>query len=320
ADFRILLKLNFIEHQFKEAKNVGKLRKYLHQVVCSQIEEKSNWFKECNLERYHVQSEHIDVVILLNVSLSETGSGILSDLRSHNIRSFTTNRHLSVIFGQCASAVDIAEEEMRGVAKKCHTYKQPTILLFLDFQSAFDSVDRSVLLDKLAHRGTPRKVREHNKAFLFSHFRTCEFKSQLLSDKLRDRAKDLTVTAEELLEFDTLSVVQASMTMVSTLPATSLDHNEYWNLPLKSVIDLIGNPGVCEANFKLPIYVDLGELCSVLNPVILVIIHPGAHRCLLRLQQKVWASNVKRDERINKHLINRLKLTFFVILRRFRSA
>ncbi|OON20781.1 hypothetical protein X801_03331, partial [Opisthorchis viverrini] len=218
ADFRILLKLNFIEHQFKEAKNVGKLRKYLHQVVCSQIEEKSNWFKECNLERYHVQSEHIDVVILLNVSLSETGSGILSDLRSHNIRSFTTNRHLSVIFGQCASAVDIAEEEMRGgVFAVCLSFSFPVILL---------------------------------------------------SDKLRDRAKDLTVTAEELLEFDTLSVVQASMTMVSTLPATSLDHNEYWNLPLKSVIDLIGNPGVCEANFKLPIYVDLGELCSVLNPVI----------------------------------------------------
>ena len=38
-----------------------------------------------------------------------------------------------------------------------HTYKRPTILVFLDFQGAFDSVDRSVLLDTLAHQGMPRK-------------------------------------------------------------------------------------------------------------------------------------------------------------------
>ncbi|GAA53057.1 coiled-coil domain-containing protein 108, partial [Clonorchis sinensis] len=38
------------------------------------------------------------------------------------------------------------------VLEQRHTYKQPTMLVFLDFQSAFDSVDRSVLLDTLAHQ------------------------------------------------------------------------------------------------------------------------------------------------------------------------
>ena len=46
---------------------------------------------------------------------------------------------------------------LRQVLEQRHTYKRPTILVFLDFQGAFDSVDRSVLLDTLAHQGMPRK-------------------------------------------------------------------------------------------------------------------------------------------------------------------
>ncbi|KER22743.1 hypothetical protein T265_09227 [Opisthorchis viverrini] len=38
-----------------------------------------------------------------------------------------------------------------------HTCKRSTILVFLDFNDAFDSIDRPVLLDKLAHQGMLRK-------------------------------------------------------------------------------------------------------------------------------------------------------------------
>ncbi|KER29169.1 hypothetical protein T265_04173 [Opisthorchis viverrini] len=45
---------------------------------------------------------------------------------------------------------------LRQVLEQRHTYKRPTILVFLDFRGAFDSVDRSVLLETLAHQGMPR--------------------------------------------------------------------------------------------------------------------------------------------------------------------
>ncbi|TGZ56917.1 hypothetical protein CRM22_010064 [Opisthorchis felineus] len=253
ADFRILLKLNFIEHQFREAKYTGELKTYLQQTACSQIEEKSSWFKQCNLERFHIQNEHVDVVILLNVSLSETGSGILGALRSHNVKSFTANRHLSVIFGNCVSAVDIAEEEMRGAPRHVVSNSEGHFEIQTRpqmFTVATPILGQSANLKNFASYKSPWE------AMMF----------QELSDRLRDKVRDLTVTAEELLVFDTLSVVQASMTAMSLLPATSLDHNEYWNLPLKSVTDLIGNPGVCEANFKLPIYVDLAFTLGILAP------------------------------------------------------
>ncbi|GAA50913.1 hypothetical protein CLF_105217, partial [Clonorchis sinensis] len=256
-DFRILLKLNFIEHQFREAKDTGNLKTYLQQAVCSQIEEKSSWFKQCSLERFHLQSEHVDVVILLKVSLSETGYDVLGNLRSHNVRSFTTNRHLSVIFGHCASAVDIAEEEMRG----------GEILVGFGVNRMYrnareaDGLEASVYIEDFKQKDVIALLPLEASESILS-------KRQKLSDKLRDKVRDLTVTAEELLVFDTLSVVQASMTMVSLLPATSLDHKEYWNLPLKSVIDLIGNPGLCEANFKLPIYTDLGQNSEHCGPIL----------------------------------------------------
>ncbi|KER30634.1 hypothetical protein T265_02984 [Opisthorchis viverrini] len=37
-----------------------------------------------------------------------------------------------------------------------HTCERPTILVFLDFRGAFDSVDRSLLLDTLVHQGMSR--------------------------------------------------------------------------------------------------------------------------------------------------------------------
>ncbi|KER23874.1 hypothetical protein T265_08339 [Opisthorchis viverrini] len=46
---------------------------------------------------------------------------------------------------------------LRQMLKQRYTYKRSTILVFLDIQGAFDSVDRSVLLHTLAHRGMPRK-------------------------------------------------------------------------------------------------------------------------------------------------------------------
>jgi hypothetical protein len=43
------------------------------------------------------------------------------------------------------------------VLEKRNVYRRPTILVFLDFKSAFDSVDRSVLLKTLAQMGMPMK-------------------------------------------------------------------------------------------------------------------------------------------------------------------
>ncbi|KER21581.1 hypothetical protein T265_10118 [Opisthorchis viverrini] len=45
---------------------------------------------------------------------------------------------------------------LRQVLKQRLMHKRPTILVFLDFESAFDSVDRSVLLAALASQGIPK--------------------------------------------------------------------------------------------------------------------------------------------------------------------
>ncbi|KER29984.1 hypothetical protein T265_03467 [Opisthorchis viverrini] len=51
------------------------------------------------------------------------------------------------------------ESSIRRIQKKIdvHTYEPPIILVFLDSRGAFDSVDRFVLLETLAHQGMPRK-------------------------------------------------------------------------------------------------------------------------------------------------------------------
>jgi hypothetical protein len=46
---------------------------------------------------------------------------------------------------------------LRQLLEQRHTYRRPTILVFLDFKGAFDSVDRSVLLSTLVHQGMPLK-------------------------------------------------------------------------------------------------------------------------------------------------------------------
>ncbi|KER26759.1 hypothetical protein T265_06042 [Opisthorchis viverrini] len=46
---------------------------------------------------------------------------------------------------------------LRQVLEQRHTYKRPTILVFLDFRGAFDSFDRSVLLETLARQGMSQK-------------------------------------------------------------------------------------------------------------------------------------------------------------------
>ncbi|KER32506.1 hypothetical protein T265_01386 [Opisthorchis viverrini] len=46
---------------------------------------------------------------------------------------------------------------LRQVLEQRHMYRRSTILVFLDFQGAFDSVDRSVLLTTLARQGMPQK-------------------------------------------------------------------------------------------------------------------------------------------------------------------
>jgi hypothetical protein len=46
---------------------------------------------------------------------------------------------------------------LRQVLEQRHTYRRPTILVFLDFKGAFDSVDRSVLLKTLARQGMPQR-------------------------------------------------------------------------------------------------------------------------------------------------------------------
>ena len=46
---------------------------------------------------------------------------------------------------------------LRQVLEQRHMYRRPTILVFLDFKGAFDSVDRSVLLNILAQQGMPQK-------------------------------------------------------------------------------------------------------------------------------------------------------------------
>ena len=49
-----------------------------------------------------------------------------------------------------------------------HMYRRPKILVFLDFKGAFDSVDRSVLLNILAQQGMPQKF-VHIIRSLYSH-------------------------------------------------------------------------------------------------------------------------------------------------------
>ncbi|GAA52804.1 ATP-dependent metalloprotease, partial [Clonorchis sinensis] len=66
------------------------------------------------------------------------------------------------------------------VLEQRHTYKRPKILVFLDFQGAFDSFDRSVLLDTLAHQGMPRKFVNTLRS-LYSQ--TTGRERRLLSDK-----------------------------------------------------------------------------------------------------------------------------------------
>ncbi|KER24466.1 hypothetical protein T265_07892 [Opisthorchis viverrini] len=39
------------------------------------------------------------------------------------------------------------------IVRQRYTCERPTILVFLDFRGAFDSVDRSLLLDTPAHQG-----------------------------------------------------------------------------------------------------------------------------------------------------------------------
>ena len=46
---------------------------------------------------------------------------------------------------------------LRQVLEQSHVYRRPTISIFLDFKGAFDSVDRSVLMDTLIHEGVPGK-------------------------------------------------------------------------------------------------------------------------------------------------------------------
>ena len=46
---------------------------------------------------------------------------------------------------------------LRQVLEQRHVYRRPTISIFLDFKGAFDSVDRSVLMDTLTHKGVPGK-------------------------------------------------------------------------------------------------------------------------------------------------------------------
>jgi len=46
---------------------------------------------------------------------------------------------------------------LRQVLEQRHEYRRPTILVFLDFKGAFDSVDRSVLLNTLVQQGMPLK-------------------------------------------------------------------------------------------------------------------------------------------------------------------
>ncbi|CAH8647362.1 unnamed protein product [Dicrocoelium dendriticum] len=46
---------------------------------------------------------------------------------------------------------------LRQVLEQRHAYRRPTIAVFLDFKSAFDSVDRSILFEILARKGVPTK-------------------------------------------------------------------------------------------------------------------------------------------------------------------
>ena len=57
---------------------------------------------------------------------------------------------------------------LRQVLEQRRTYRQPTIIVFLDFKAAFDSVDRSVLFDILASKGVPTKFVNILRA-LYSH-------------------------------------------------------------------------------------------------------------------------------------------------------
>ena len=46
---------------------------------------------------------------------------------------------------------------LRQILEQCHAYRRPTILVFLDFKGAFDSVYRIALLNVLSQQGIPLK-------------------------------------------------------------------------------------------------------------------------------------------------------------------
>ncbi|MGL5756628.1 MAG: reverse transcriptase domain-containing protein, partial [Paraclostridium sp.] len=46
---------------------------------------------------------------------------------------------------------------LRQLLELRHTFRQPTIVVFLDLKTAFDSVDRSALWCSLLTKGVPRK-------------------------------------------------------------------------------------------------------------------------------------------------------------------
>ncbi|KER31724.1 hypothetical protein T265_02092 [Opisthorchis viverrini] len=72
---------------------------------------------------------------------------------------------------------------LRQVLEQRHTYKRPTILVFLDFRGAFDSVDRSVLIETLAHQGMPQKFVNIIRS-LYS-----QTSGRVLDNKLNENAK-----------------------------------------------------------------------------------------------------------------------------------
>ena len=76
---------------------------------------------------------------------------------------FEKSRHYS---GQVEDAS--IKSSLRQVLEQFYAYIRPTVLVFLDFKGAFDSVDRSVLLNILARQGMLREV------FVFTNARTGE--------------------------------------------------------------------------------------------------------------------------------------------------
>ncbi|KER27314.1 hypothetical protein T265_05637 [Opisthorchis viverrini] len=63
---------------------------------------------------------------------------------------------------------------LRQVLEQRHTYKRLTILIFLDFRGVFELVDRSVLLETLAHQEMHRKFVNIIRFCIFRHPDVCE--------------------------------------------------------------------------------------------------------------------------------------------------